>query len=111
MRDLRQDNTLALVIFADSAKIPPPLGKLQSPRGLRTANGHQGWGNECKQEKRDGTGRRAKVMIRQGKEGLDRNKNCKRGKTAAKGKISGAGRVCRAGSPGTELLGLKTPSV
>ena len=39
MRDLREDNALPLVIFADSTKIPPPLGKLQSLRGLRTAPG------------------------------------------------------------------------
>lgn len=64
--------------------------------------GHQGWGNKCKQERRDRTRGRAKIMKRQGREGQDRNRRCKRGKTAAKRKINRAGRVCRAQSPGTE---------
>jgi len=110
MRGLREDNELPLVIFADSAKILPPLSKFQSLRGSRKANGHQGWGNKCKQERRDRVGRRAKVIIRQQKDGQDRNKSHTRGKTAAKGKISRAGRICRASLAGTELLSFKTLS-
>lgn len=88
MRGLSEDKAPPLVLFTDSAKIPPPLGQLQSPWGSRTALGHL-MGNKSKRERRGRTGRRAKVilMIRQGKEGQDRNKSCNRGKTSAKGKI------------------------
>lgn len=88
IRDLSEDKAPHLVLFADSTNIPPPLGQFQSPWGSRTALGHL-MGNKSSCERRGRTGRRVKAisMIRQGKEGQDRNKSCSRGKTSTKGKI------------------------
>lgn len=85
MRELREDKAPALVLFADSTKISPPLGQLQSPWGLRTATGHP-MGNKSKCERRGRTGRRAKVIPIMRQEGEERKKSCNRGKTSAKGK-------------------------
>lgn len=86
MRDLSEDKASPLVLFADSTKISPPSGQLQSPWGLGTAPGHL-MGSKPKCERKGRTGR-AKVisMMRQGKETQDRKKSCNRGKTSAKGK-------------------------